>query len=273
MPYEHTIAIAQTLLAQGRAGDVVRIIEPLLGEEAEPEALLLHGLLARVRLLSDQSPSRVFEGPLARYAAAEALASLPPRLQADVALWLGWASTFAGPHRDSPRALYLLRQAHLLFARRLDVRGLLWSRLGQAKVLAMLEEPGLAANALEEAALLQTTLCDKQAATWLQDLGGLTTAGPSMLPSVASDVRRLVATCCPVVLFGETGTGKTHLARLLHAERLGTEAPFVLFSPADPSDLSPARPLPRAAHGLQAVLGQPFAGQHALHRRRGTPHG
>ena len=257
MKHEQTIAIAQTLLAQGRAGDVVRMIEPLLGEEgeeAEPEALLLHGLLARVHLLSDQRPGRVFEGPLARYAAAEALASLPPRLRADVALWLGWASTFSGPHCDLPRALYLLRQAHLLFVRRLDVRGLLWSRIGQAKALAMLEEPRLAADALEEAALLQATLCDEQASAWLQHLGSSGHAESPLLPSVATDVRRLAATCCPVVLFGENGTGKTHLARCLHAARSGNEAPFVVFNPADSSDPSSASSSPQAARGLQAVL-------------------
>ena len=234
MHYEHTIAMAQTLLAEGRAADVARMVEPLLGEAEEPEALLLHGLLARVRLLADEDPKRVLDGPLARYASPEALASLPLRLQADVALWAGWACALPGVRQDLPRALHLLRRADVCFARRLDVGGRLWARIGEATALTALGEQGLADVALDEAALFQGALRDEQASAWLRRLGREDESAPFVLPSVRAEVRRLADVRAPVLLRGEAGTGKQRLARALHAARAGTGSTFVSLSATDP---------------------------------------
>lgn len=259
MKHEQTIAMAQTLLAEGRAADVVRMIVPLLGGTDEPDtAILLHGLLARARLGAGDAPDGVLGGALGRFASEAARAALPPRLHAEVALWLGWAHTFPGAHRDLPRALHLLRQADVRFAQRLDVRGRLWALVGQVRALDALGEPGLAA-ALAQAAPIQHALRDEQAAMWLRQLGWEEEPGPFVLPSVAADVRRLAVTRCPVLLRGAAGTGKEHLARRLHAARAargrpGAEALFVALGTADPSDPCYAEPMALAEGGLQKTL-------------------
>ena len=254
MPYEQTIAMAQTLLAEGRAADVARMVEPLLAEAEQPDALLLHSLLAQAHLFSGGAPGDVLEGGLGRYRSPETRAALPSRLQAEAVLWLGWAYALPGPHHNPPLALCLLRQAQASFAQRLDVRGLLWSRMGQALMLTTLNEPGLAAEATDEAALPQAALNDRQAAAWLQRLGQGEPAGAFQLPSVAADIRRLAATRCSVLLSGEAGTGKTHLARALHSARAGSDVPLVMFQPIDPSGPDTAHPSGLAESELQAVL-------------------
>ncbi len=171
MDHAKTIAIATDLLAEGRAEDVVQMVDPLLAPiEDSPRGtgqLLLRCLRAQVEILHRNQPDR----------ALELLPSLPDLsdrctcARAEVALWRGWAH--ARQHADVAeitRAVRRLDQAEDLFDSIHDPNGRYWSLLGRAQAYMSLEEYGLMRHALERAASLVDQLNNRQAERWWHTL-------------------------------------------------------------------------------------------------------
>jgi DNA-binding NtrC family response regulator len=171
MKHARTIAMATTLLADGRAGAVMDMVEPLLESVSTPAAstgqMLLRGLLARVEGAHRDRPERVFD-------------LLPPPgevtglcscVRAEVHLWRGWAH--ARRARDTEEAAQALRQLHdaqELFASICAPTGRGWALLGRAHAYADLEEYALMRQVLDDAAVLLDRLQDTQAQRWLHEL-------------------------------------------------------------------------------------------------------
>jgi len=178
MKHAQTIAMAEGLLAQGRSGDVVRMIEPLIRPLPSVDALRtcdmsqvrLHCLLARIRMLQNGDAPGVLE----------LLRPLEPMItrngfdtdaRAEVALWLGWAHAWqATASFDDAHAVNLFDRAERLFSETLNSFGRCWARIGQAQAFFTIDEYPLMQQALEEAAELQNTIRDVQARAWIHDL-------------------------------------------------------------------------------------------------------
>ena len=177
LKHSQTIAMARGLLAEGRAPDVARMLEPLVAPVPEqvPGAfeagqLVLRGLLARVRLLryGDAVQASALLKPFETPAAREALA---PDVRAEVALWLGWIHTWpAAATYDDARALHLLNEAERLFRQGLNPAGRCWALMGKARAYFALDEYPLMRRALDEVAALQKKVEDTQIALWTLDL-------------------------------------------------------------------------------------------------------
>lgn len=163
--------MARELLGDGRADDVMEMIDPLLepvGVSATGTGqLLLHTLRARIDIVHWNRPER-------------ALDRLPPRsqvedlctcVQAELALWRGWArARYSSAPSDSTRALHHLQQAEGLFDSIHDSRGRCWAFLGQAQAYFHLEEYGLMRPALADANRLRDHIEDRQADRWSHEL-------------------------------------------------------------------------------------------------------
>ena len=187
MHFAQTIAMATDLLAEGRAGDVVQMLEPLLSplDEtvaetlAEAESLAdteaegqvrLHALMARVEVVHRGRPDDAVQR-LSRFDDADARDALRPAPRAEVALWLGWGHAFRDATSDEEgRALSLQDEALHLFESMHDVTGRCWARIGQARAYFALDEYNLMRRALDEAATLHEVAADAQAERWLHDL-------------------------------------------------------------------------------------------------------
>lgn len=177
MPYGQTIAIARGLLAEGRAADVARMLDPLVGPAngafnpaADPGRIVLHCLMARTRILRFGDPSQALQ-LLAPFDASAARAALAPAQRAEVALWLGWAHAWQGTGAPDPaRALNLLSEAERLFSDQLDAGGRCWALLGQAMAYASIDEYPLMQRALADAEALPTRGDDRLAAAWIHDM-------------------------------------------------------------------------------------------------------
>ena len=81
-------------------------------------------------------------------------------------------------------------------------------------------------RALENRALQETARELRRALTERDALGALIGKSPSMRDAFEL-VQRVAESVLPVIIVGETGTGKTVLARALHAESARADAPFV----------------------------------------------
>mgnify|MGYP006281390723 CR=1 FL=1 len=171
MDHAKTIAMATDLLAEGRAEDVVQMVDPLLGPvEDSPQStgqLLLRGLRAQVEVLHRNQPGRVLD-------LLPSLSTLSDRctcVRAEVALWRGWAHARRHTdHAESIRAVRLLDQAETLFDSIHDPRGRCWAMLGRAQACVVLEEYALMRSALEAAHSLVEQLDNQQADRWLHTL-------------------------------------------------------------------------------------------------------
>ncbi len=169
--------MARGLLAEGRAPDVARMLEPLIAPVPDQAAgaldagqLVLRCLLARVRLLRYGDAPRAlallkpFDAPAAREA-------LEPAVRAEVALWLGWSHTWpCAALYDEARALNLLDEAERLFRREMNTTGRCWALLGKARAYFAIDEYPLLFRALHEAAALQAKVEDTEATLWTLDL-------------------------------------------------------------------------------------------------------
>jgi DNA-binding NtrC family response regulator/tetratricopeptide (TPR) repeat protein len=175
MRYAQTIAMAVDLLADGRAEDVARMLEPLLqpvdGSVAVDEGIVrLQSLAACIDVVQAGRPERALER-LEPFESVDGRDRCGPTARADVALWLGWAHAFRDTTSDEEaRALSLLDEALSLYARHHNVRGRCWARLGQARAYFALDEYNLMRRALDEAASLLEKVDDQLAARWLHDL-------------------------------------------------------------------------------------------------------
>jgi len=175
MRYAQTIAMAVDLLADGRAEDVARMLEPLLepvdGSVTVDEGVVrLQSLAACIDVVHAGRPERALER-LEPFESVDCRDRCSPTARADVALWLGWAHAFRDTTSDEEaRALSLLDEALSLYARHHSVRGRCWGRLGQARAYFALDEYNLMRRALDEAASLLEKVDDQLAARWLHDL-------------------------------------------------------------------------------------------------------
>jgi DNA-binding NtrC family response regulator len=171
MQHARTIAMGGTLLADGRAEDVVDMVEPLLDPVTAPAAstgqILLRGLMARVEVVHRDRPERAFE----LLPEAEEVSDLCTCVRAEVALWHGWGHAREAQTIDeTTRALHLLKDSQELFTSICDPVGRCWALLGRAKAYFALEEYGLMRRVLDDAAPLLDRLQDTQAKRWLHEL-------------------------------------------------------------------------------------------------------
>ncbi|PEN13954.1 hypothetical protein CRI94_07830 [Longibacter salinarum] len=175
MRYAQTIAMAVDLLADGRAEDVARMLEPLLeplddAAEADDGIVRLHCLAACIDIAHVGRPERAMKR-LEAFERADNREAYSMTARADLALWLGWAHIFRDTTPDEEaRALSLLDEALSLYTQHHNVRGRCWARLGQARAYFALDEYNLMRRALDEAASLLEKANDTLAARWLHDL-------------------------------------------------------------------------------------------------------
>ena len=172
MNYAQTIAMAQDLLADGRAEDVVRMITPLIDADEDPAAdqAMLRAALARVHGVHTGDVDRALN-LLSPFESAETRTRLTKSARAAVTLWLGWAHARRDETFDEEaRALNLLDSAQQLFQATHDVRGRCWAHLGQAQAYFTIDEYQLMRDALAEAEALLQKAHDLQAERWLHDL-------------------------------------------------------------------------------------------------------
>lgn len=176
MEFAQTIAMARNLLADGRAEDVVQMVEPLLaaGEDTQEaggaDHASLRALLARVYVVHTGDAERAL-ALLAPYEDPTVRRAFSDPVRAELTLWLGWAHARHDETFDEEaRALNLLGEAQRLFATELDASGRCWSLIGQAQAYFAIDEYQLMRQALEEAAALQGTIRDVEADRWIHDL-------------------------------------------------------------------------------------------------------
>ena len=175
MTYAKTIALATDLLANGRAEDVVRMVDPLLEpidspSSAETGQVLLHALMARVQVTHRADVATALD-LLQAFDAGPARTSLTPRARAQVSLWLGWAHALRNRHaREDAQALSLLDEAEHLFEDLPSPGGRCWCLLGKARAYFAIDEYHLMRLMLDEAAAVHAKIHDVQADRWLHDL-------------------------------------------------------------------------------------------------------
>jgi DNA-binding NtrC family response regulator len=175
MQYAQTIAMATDLLADGRAGDVVQMVEPLLAPIEDVHAapagqVRLHAVLARVEAVHRGNAERAYD-LLAPYDAPSARAALDDTVRAEVCLWTGWAlARRSARSGEEARALSLLNEALRLFRTAHAPRGRYWAELGRARAYFAVDEYSLMRGALETAASLRARTDDVEADRWFHDL-------------------------------------------------------------------------------------------------------
>lgn len=171
MRHARTIAMATTLLADGRTGDVADMVEPLLDPVSAPAArtgqILLRGLMARVEVLRRGRPERALE----LLPTLDEVSSLCTCVRAEASLWRGWARVRRPTTLDeTTRGLRQLKEGHDLYRSIHDPVSRTWALLGQARAYAALNEYGLMRRILDDTAPLTDRLQDTQAQRWLHDL-------------------------------------------------------------------------------------------------------
>jgi DNA-binding NtrC family response regulator/tetratricopeptide (TPR) repeat protein len=175
MNYAQTIAMARDLLADGRAKDVVQMVDALLAPIEAPSSapsgqVVLHALMARIQVAHRSQVQRALD-LLAPFDAPGARANLDDAVRAEVALWLGWAHARRNVQPDEEaRALSLLDEAQQLFESTHGLRGRCWALLGRAQAYFAIDEYHLMRQALDEADALLAHTDDRQAEIWLHDL-------------------------------------------------------------------------------------------------------
>lgn len=252
MDHARTIAMATTLLADGRAEAVTEMVEPLLDPVTAPAAstgqILLRGLLARVEVTHRDRPDLALD----LLPTAEAVSDSCTCVRADVALWRGWAHVRRAESVDeATRGLHLLKESRELFASICDPVGRCWALLGQAAAYDALDEPGLLHRVLDDASDLLDRLKDTPARWWLHELRGRSDSAASeheatspaaatdpttavdgfvaesrAMQSVAQTIRKIQPSRSPVLITGESGAGKRLVARTIHATSPRADGPL-----------------------------------------------
>ena len=243
MTHARTIAMATTLLADGRAADVADMVTPLLDSVTAPAAhtgqILLRGRMARVEVAHRDHPERVFE----LLPSTDEVDDSCTCVRAEVALWRGWGHARRSETVDeATRALHLLKESQELFGSICDPVGRCWALLGRALAYDALDEHGLMSRVLDDASALLDRLQDTQAEGWLHELRSRvrteTHEGRTVDPTTAVDgfiaesremqavaetIRKIQPSHSPVLITGEGGVGKRLVARTIHETSVRAE--------------------------------------------------
>lgn len=177
MRHASTIAMARTLLAQGRPDDVSRMIDPLATDDVRDASdAMMHALTARVHLLVHADPQRA-EAHLDQAFSLSSPAS--QSFSAERLLWRGWLR--AWPHRETFRpahALVDLQAAHAA-APPHDNGTRCWAFLGAAALYLVLGHPHVAQHLIDRARETGAAKHDREAEAWLNglDAGAALTLG------------------------------------------------------------------------------------------------
>ena len=171
MEHAQTIAMARNLLAEGRAEDVVQMVDPLLAPVDAPPAstgqIMLRALRARVEVVHQDDTERA----LTLLPSLDAISDLCTCARAEVALWRGWAHARRhGDANEAARALRLLDRAADLFDSIHDPDGRCWALLGRAQAFFAIDEYALMRHVLRDAAPLVDKLHDEQIERWHHEL-------------------------------------------------------------------------------------------------------
>ncbi|PSQ96458.1 MAG: hypothetical protein BRD55_06405 [Bacteroidetes bacterium SW_9_63_38] len=171
MDHATTIAMARDLLGNGRAEDVMQMIDPLLEPVDAPAAstgqLLLHALRGQIEVVHRDHPKRALD----RLPALSDVQELCTCVRAEVALWRGWAhARQPRAPRMTTRALHRLQHAEELFDSVHDPRGRSWALLGQAQAYERLGEYALLRQTLSPVEDLRPALNDRLLDRWTHEL-------------------------------------------------------------------------------------------------------
>jgi len=249
MDHARTIAMADTLLADGRASDVADMVTPLLDAVTAPVAdtgqILLRGRMARVEVAHRDRPERAFE----LLPSVDEVADACTCVRAEVALWRGWAHARRADTTDeTTRALHLLKESQELFLSICDPAGRCWALLGRAQAYDALGENGLMHRVLDDAAALLDRLQDAPGERWLHDLRTRApreaedrTVAPTTavdgfiaesraMQAVADTIREIQPSHSPVLVTGESGAGKRLVARTIHKTSARADGPVESIS-------------------------------------------
>ena len=245
MRHARTIAMATTLLADGRAEDVADMVTPLLDSVTAPAAstgqILLRGRMARVEVAHRDRPERAFE----LLPSIDEVGDACTCVRAEVALWRGWALTRQPDTvNEATQALHLLKESQELFASICDPAGRCWALLGRAQAYEALDEYGLMRHVLNDASALLDRLQDTQAEHWLHKLRSRArtedqedrTVDPTTavdgfiaesreMQKVAETIRQIQPSHSPVLITGEGGAGKHLVARTIHETSVRGDGP------------------------------------------------
>ncbi len=101
-----------------------------------------------------------------------------------------------------------------------------WMRTGASDCILESVEPGALADVVQRLATDRERPTGRSTAQALTNMGDFLIATPAM-QKVLDDVRRVAPLDSTVLLTGETGTGKTRLARLIHELSNRANRPFV----------------------------------------------
>ncbi|GEM_PF-2209087 len=150
MQYKQTIALARSLLTEGRTSDVFQMIEGILPhlpevKEASEEELALYLLATELYLLhlGDWQTARRFLESLAQ------LQPLPPSLQVEFELWQAWLLAWpdhSGHHPVQAIQRFKVLRQHTHISLRPELQT--WVTLGLARSYATLDEYALLAETL-----------------------------------------------------------------------------------------------------------------------------
>ena len=167
MEHAQTIAMATDLLAEGRAEDVVQMVDPLLTDDPpspqQTGQVRLRTLRARIEIVDRGRP----DAGRAYLPALSAIDDLCTCVRAQVALWRGWACAQPQAEAHAPsRALYLLNEADALFQSIHDPQGRCWALLGRARAYERLEEYAQVEDTLDASASLLSALDSSAASRW-----------------------------------------------------------------------------------------------------------
>ncbi|MEZ4700140.1 MAG: sigma 54-interacting transcriptional regulator [Rhodothermales bacterium] len=225
MKLAQTIAIARRLLAENRAADVARMLEPVMTSEATPGQAVVRALLARVALLDRSDPDTALSWLLA--VDLPALERQAPGAAAEVRFWMAWSRLRQMP--ASPYcALRSVDEAAVAFRRAYRMPDYAWARLARAEAFDRLDEPALAADARREAVAIFQWMPDAQAAR----VAPASTDAPAWpseaMRAVQARLDLLSSSRLALLFAGERGAGKMSLARSLH-QRHDPGAPFISF--------------------------------------------
>jgi DNA-binding NtrC family response regulator/tetratricopeptide (TPR) repeat protein len=171
MEHAQTIAMATDLLAEGRAEDVVQMVDPLLTDEPpsprQTGQVRLRTLRARIEIAHRDRP----DAGCSYLPSLATIGDLCTCVRAEVALWRGWARALPqSAAHDPSRALYLLTEAGSLFDSIHDQRGQCWTLLGRARAYAALGEFVQMEAALDAVAPLVSSLESAAASRWYHQL-------------------------------------------------------------------------------------------------------